>query len=419
MGKSVPEWTEDKVAESRHFCMMPWVHLHVTQYGTVTPCCTAPWQKEQSFGDLNESSIEEIWNSPEIRAFRKKMLRDQRDARCSRCYEKESGGFSSLRTVTNAEYSAHLKKVNATEKDGYSDHTVPVYWDIRFSNICNYKCRICGPWASSQWHKDAVALGMVPEKSSAITYPVPDKKQLFGQLEAMMPSLEELYFAGGEPLIMEEHYELLDLLIRRGMTHVRLKYNTNFSHLQFKNHNILEYWKLFNKIWVSASLDAMGARGDYLRKGQNWEQTEAQMRTLRQELPHVDFMVAPTIYLFNVHHLPDFHRDWVEKGLIKVEDFLPNLLIQPEIYNIRVLPASLKQEVTDKVKGHIAWMDAQPQEYPEKFRESRMRYEQIISHMNSADHSDLLPELQKRTEQLDKLRGESAKEVFPELAEIL
>ena len=87
---------DDFVANSKAFCIMPWIHLHVTQYGTATPCCQAPWDKENAYGDINEQSLDEIWNGQAIRDFRRKMMKDEPDSRCTKCYSKEAIGVTSL-----------------------------------------------------------------------------------------------------------------------------------------------------------------------------------------------------------------------------------------------------------------------------------------------------------------------------------
>src|ERR1022692_1907398 len=74
---------------SQAFCMKPWVHLFVSQNGTVVPCCLTPWEKEQALGDINEKTVEEIWNGAEIRELRLKMLRDEKDSLCWQCYDSE------------------------------------------------------------------------------------------------------------------------------------------------------------------------------------------------------------------------------------------------------------------------------------------------------------------------------------------
>lgn len=401
------------VARSRHFCIMPWVHLHVTQQGTATPCCQAPWDAPNAFGHIDRQSIAEIWNGKPIQAFRQKMRQDQADSRCARCYEKEASGLHSFRQLTNADYLHQLHRV------GVANPPMPVYLDIRFSNLCNLKCRICGPWSSSQWHADAVALGMLPEGSSALTFAAQDEDALFAQLEPLLPEMEEVYFAGGEPLFMEQHYRLLDRLLAAGNTRVRLKYNTNFSRLEIKGWKAIDYWRRFEDVTVSASLDGSEARGAYLRKNLDWATVVALRRQMLAEVPHVNFFLTPTVYALNVLHLPDFHQDWVAQGLIRADACIPTPLIQPEAYNIRILPADFKAQVADRYARHITWLQAQTPARADTHAASIQHFEAVVTHMQSADHSHLLPDFRARTERLDRLRGERAGDVFPELKGIL
>ena len=409
---------EHLLTDNPTFCIMPWVHLHVTQYGTVAPCCQAPWDEENSFGNLNSSSAEEIWNGEKMNRFRADILRGKKDKRCLRCYEKEASNWISLRKITNAKFPHHLERVKATSKKGEITGYKPVYFDLRFSNICNFKCRICGPWSSSKWHKDAIALGMASENQPAITHAV-DPAILIGELRTNINELEEIYFAGGEPLVMNEHYEILEMLIEEGKTNVKLFYNTNFSILDYKGHDLIALWKQFPNINIAASLDASGLRGEYLRKEQNWGKTIDNRKRVQDELPHVSFMVSPTVYVLNVLHLPDFHKDWVQQNLIAVEDFIPTMLIQPEVYNIRVLPLTLKEQAKKKYVDHLVWMQETFKDGDsEKMQHSVQQFKNIISHLFANDHSHLLPELKAKTTALDELRGERFTTTFPELVSL-
>ena len=401
------------------FCMMPWVHLHVTQLGTVTPCCQAPWGAERAFGDVNTQSLEEIWNDEPIRRFRTAMLEGQRDPRCSRCYDKERSGLTSLRQITNDDYTHRLDWVDQTEADGSCPPSRPVYLDIRFSNVCNFRCRICSPASSSRWYEDAKTLGLLGQDAAAVTRAAKDPARLMREIEGLVDGLDEIYFAGGEPLVMDEHYALLDLLIARGRTGVRLKYNTNFSHLTFKGKDILQYWSRFPNVIVSASLDGSYARGELQRKEQVWAETVGHARRLREQCPHVQFQVTPTVSVFYLLHLPDFHREWTELGLFDVAHFWPSVLTQPAAYNIRVLPAAMKQRARDLYKAHIGWVAERNTAFPRHRERSVDFWGAVLRHLDSADHSHLVGEFVERTSALDRVRGEMTATVFPELGSLL
>ena len=402
---------EAGAAASDSFCIMPWVHLHVTQHGTVTPCCQAPWEEEHGFGNVNRDQLRDIWKGRGMQEFRRTMLCGEKDKRCERCYLKEASGFTSLRQVTNQKFAQHIPQALQSQVPEN-----PVYWDIRFSNVCNFKCRICGPWSSSKWYNDAVALGMASESAPALTQAAEDPADFMAQLEGMAVALEEIYFAGGEPLIMQEHYALLDMLIEKGMTDVRLQYNTNFSLLRYKGRDVVDLWRQFPNVTLSLSLDGMGPRGELQRSLQSWPQTIHNIERLRREAPHVEVIVSPTLSVFNLLHLPEFHRAWTARGYIRPETFFPSLLVQPEHYNIRILPAQLKAQAVELYREHTAWLKSQEAEDEGQMRYCLARFQEVESHLQSADHSHLLPVFTEKCAALDELRGESVREVFPELA---
>lgn len=397
---------QDK-SKNDSFCIMPWVHFHVAQNGNVIPCCQAPPHKVHRFGNINDQSISEIWNGEVIQAFRQKMLHGEKDVRCKQCYLKEEQGLKSLRQLTNQKYnepSQTTKKVSP-----------PKYFDIRFSNACNLKCRICGPWASSQWHKDAIELGMRKKDAKALTISIKNEKIFFTEIEPLLKNAQEFYFAGGEPLMMEQHYKVLDALLAANNTSCRLVYNTNFSQLSFKNWNVIDYWKQFSNIHVSASLDAEEERGELLRKNLSWNKVLENRKQLLKEANHIHFQVNPTICAFNVEHIPDFHRNWVNQNLIAIEDFIPNILINPKEYQVHVLPIEQQITIKEKYLNHLKWINEQSPKNKENLELMLKQFHSIIEQLGIYSDVDLFKKLNQTTNHLDSLRNEKTKDVFPEL----
>ena len=434
------------VGNSKAFCMKPWVHFYVSQQATVVPCCITPWEKEQALGDINEQSVQEIWNGEPMRQLRLKMLRDEPDKRCWQCYENEKTGLLSDRIHTNFHYIDKLDWALGTLPDGTAPDSQPIYWDIRFSNQCNFKCRICGHHSSSQWYDDAKAMGILSGETR-LHKNIKDLDRLLQQLDFVIPHLEQIYFAGGEPLIMAEHMTILKMLIERGRTDVRLQYSTNFSETIYKGTDIFELWAQFEHVTVLASLDGTAARGELQRSGQAWQQVLDNRQRMMQVCPNAIFCITPTISVFNILHLPDFHRQWTENGLIQVDEFMPHTLKFPEEYNIRVLPPSLKAKATQKIEEHIEWIIQRSRTHPlivkplplDKFERVKAAMHWIIpppvtghirldivitdfknalTYMNAADDTHLLPKFRESTLQLDQLRGENTRAVFPELEEM-
>ena len=250
----------------------------------------------------------------------------------------------------------------------------------------------------------------------AIDRSIQEPEAFWKQVEQLVPGLEEIYFAGGEPLIMEEHYHLLEMLHRHKKFDLTLKYNTNLSGLKFKNWEVMEMWKPFKKIIVAASLDGSGARGEYQRKNQQWSKVVEIRKQLMELSDRIQFLISPTLSLFNVFHLPDFNREWVELGYIQPFDLIPSLLTRPPVYDIAILPAALKKEAKQKILDYLDWLKAQPAEDPQQKQFVLAQWQGAVNRLEGEGNPKLLEKLKEQTQKLDELRGESFVETFPELA---
>jgi organic radical activating enzyme len=286
------------------------------------------------------------------------------------------------------------------------------YWDIRFSNLCNLKCRSCGHIFSSQWYQDQAKLagGDWRERNTVMNYAGRTETDMWEQLIPHLDYVEQIYFAGGEPLLMEEHYRILDELVQRGRFDVRLVYNTNFTHTDLKGNSVFEYWKQFDSVAVGASLDASGVRGEYIRKGTDWAQVEQNRRDMLAICPDVDFYISPTLSIMNALHLPDFHRDWVEKGLLRAQDLNVNILQDPLYYRIDIAPLAFKEQIKHKFEQHLEWLRPQ-----DPLSRATVGFESAITYMMATDNTHLIPKFWSKTEQLDAIRRENILDIIPEL----
>jgi radical SAM protein with 4Fe4S-binding SPASM domain len=357
---NVSEQQWQRLTESKTFCMMPWVHMHAFPDGRAYPCCLADYW--HPVGDLRKHTMEEIWNQKPYKTLRQNMLEDKPCKECSKCYEQEENGFFSMRHDSNRNYGHHIAEVDNTQSDGTNPEFKIRYWDVRFSNLCNFSCRSCGPIFSSNWYNDHVKLynrkpDVLGRNMARVEYTAGDEDAMLEQMLPHIPYLEQVYFAGGEPLIMKEHYFLLEKLIEHGKTDIRIQYNTNFSELRYKDKHVFDYWKHFKNVSVGASLDASGERAELMRKGTDWSQTLANRQLMMQEVPHVDFYISATVSAMNVLHVLDFHREWTELGLIQAKDFNINLCQSPEWYRPNIFPKEFKEKViAPKYQDHIEWL---------------------------------------------------------------
>ena len=153
--------------------------------------------------------------------------------------------------------------------------------------------------------------------------------------------------------------KILKELIRLGKADsVRLQYNTNFTRMAYKDLNVLDIWPEFADVSVGASLDAMGPRAELMRNGTIWADVERNRAEMLKKCPKVDFFISPTVSIFNVDHIPDFHWDWLQKGLIKGQDLNVNVLQDPMHYRVDILPTHMKSKVEEKLEKHIERIDS-------------------------------------------------------------
>jgi radical SAM protein with 4Fe4S-binding SPASM domain len=400
------------LTESKTFCMYPWIHLHAYPTGEAYPCCHAE-MGVGLVGNCRNNTIEEIWNSDKQKRLRQDMLSETFNSTCGRCYEQEDNGFFSGRQSANKHHGHHIGRAKETQANGHLEKFEMTYWDIRFSNLCNLKCRSCGHIFSSQWYQDQAKLAGSnwKDQNTVLNYAGRTETDMWEQLEPHLDYVEQIYFAGGEPLLMEEHYQILEELVQRKLFHVRLIYNTNFTHTELKGNSVFEYWKQFDSVAVGASLDDSGLRAEYIRKGTDWSVVENNRKEMLRVCPKVDFYISPTLSIMNAWHLPDFHRDWTERGLIRAQDLNINILQDPPHYRIDIAPAEYKAQLLAKFTDHINWLQDQ-----DPLQRATVGFESAVNFMMSTDNTHLIDTFWRKTHELDDIRKENILTVIPELA---
>jgi len=407
------EIPQAKEQDSKVFCILPWIHLNVMPDSSVIPCCVSPY--DDIYGNGETQNLKEIWNSEKFKNLRLNMLKGKPSAGCARCYSLEASGFKSLRQEMNNHFQSAYSLVDSTREDGSLENIHLKYIDIRFSNLCNFKCRGCSPTLSSSWQNDYQQLyGTSPAelkvKSIAVNSP-----EFWRELFSLIPHAEVIYFGGGEPLITKEHYEVLSLLNTLGKHDIELRYTTNLSQLHYGDYDLSEIWSKFKKVTLGISIDDLGDRAQYFRHGTRWTVIEKNLKTLTDHYPQIIRSVNCTVNLMNVYYFPEIYEYTVLSGLIDPYEFNVNLLLDPDELRIDVLNEEAKRKITTRLKKFKFKL----QTLDRKFHYVIKDIDSIIRFMNDSDKSYLLPLFHEKTEQLDKLRGEDFKSTYPELVELL
>lgn len=395
---------------NKNFCIIPWIHLNTWPNGNVFQCCITDYRNH--IGNLRDNSIKEIWNNDYMKNLRQELLDDKQPSSCHKCYEQEANGIKSFRNAANRNFNNHMHLAEKTKDDGSTDFNL-IYWDFRFSNLCNMKCRMCGGHLSSMWNKDELDLyGKASEPEIVVNTKDHSIDDLYQILDEQIDYVEEIYFAGGEPLIMDEHYYILEKLIERKRFNVRLRYNTNLLKLEYKKWNNVELWKHFDNVHVISSLDALGDRAEYIRKGTVWNTVEANARTLLKQ-PNILFGISPTINIFNIEHVPDFVQYMLDMGVTYDKMHLNNVLTNPPWYHIKILPKDIKQRIRQKFENHIVSIQ---DTYTQK--DINNKYTSILNFLDHECSEKELSYLRKKfkrvTGLLDNYRQEKFVDIVPE-----
>ena len=436
--------------ENKTFCMAPWVHMNIGPNGDVYPCCMMPicgtegisddaeestddttepteelsinplevvstecagTPRDFKMGSLMNESLKEIWNNDKMRELRSNMIAGKKSSYCTSCYKEEEIGHGSLRLSMNQTYEKHYEYVKETKEDGTFERFNLVYWDFRLNNVCNFKCRMCSPGYSSAWERE-----LRKEFNIEGEYPKIDVDMVHQDIEPLYDIVEEVYFAGGEPLITDHHYKILRKLIEKNRnTVVRLSYNTNFSTLKYKDDNVLDLWKKFPNLYLSVSFDGTGKRGELIRKGFDWQKFLDNFKMFRSKFPNTNVKINYVFQATNCFHTMDAHKELYLRGIIKNwDDFTLCILHNPDYMSVLIHDTDSRRLLAQKIKYHI-------ENYlvPAKANESIKQYISVLKLLSEEKRDHLVPYFKSYMSALDCIRNENSLEVFPELKGIL
>jgi len=359
------------------FCLAPWTHTYISPQGERRLCC-ASRESAQNFkqyidtaggnGEFNPLTLEEWWNGEHIRKIRSQWLSGQVPKECEVCDKKL------LNTSVYRDYFGHLfghlrgNIVSSTDDEGYTT-LEPISWDYRYSNVCNFKCRMCGDMLSSAWEVEVRNNEMVdlsnPKNHWMQTHNriainrftrnvvIPEFRQAIEN-----KSVREIYWVGGEPLLYDEHWTFMRRIVELGYAdQVRVRYNTNLSYIKDKHGSLWNLLQHFPHWEICASLDGTGDIGEYIRTGlnyndwlDNFKQGIQQQRHTRQM--RIDFtLTLPGLYdLANIVDLVDILNVSLLSKVVFA--FSPDILLSPLALPRNIL-IPLVESIQNQIKSKI------------------------------------------------------------------
>ena len=271
-----------------NLCMAPWTHTYLSPQTERRMCC-ASREPAQSFeqyidtstgtGKYNPMTLDQHWNSEHMRSVRQRMMAGETLPECEVCNDKllnTSVYRSYFNQLFGHKYSSAMA---ATDAAGYTT-IKPVSWDYRFSNLCNFKCRMCGDMLSSSWETEQRQHNMIDLSNPKNNWMQPAVRQQISQFQdtqieaefaqaVEQHQVEEVYWVGGEPLMYEQHWRYMQRIIKLGDgPRVYARYNTNLSRINYRGIDLYRDILSHVRDWqICASLDGTGATGEYIRTG--------------------------------------------------------------------------------------------------------------------------------------------------------
>ena len=461
MVNKITEWQAkiEAVSGSKTFCVLPWIHFATRPNGDMRLCCSANAsgagenhtvglvknEKGQPANFGRETPMS-AWNNEYMKDVRLTMLEGKIPASCSKCIAEESRGVASKRIWETGSWMEDGIDVEELIKQTEEDGTVPeklVYLDLRLGHTCNLKCVMCSPHDSSQWvgdHKKMYPLFQAKELKEQMSW---DRKEFnnkwhenpdfWKEMYAQIPNLKQVYFAGGEPLLIKEHKLFLEEIIRQGYADkILVRYNTNGL---LVNDEIIELWKKFKKVKVGFSIDAVGDRNYYIRYPSDWDIIERNLHKLDNTPDNIQVSIATAIQILNIKHLADFAKWKITQNFKKVN--LENtvggiqagggivnmhLLYIPTFLSIRLLPAEDKAAVRRSFAELATWLHENYRQDEDFWKQNPYgwkRWQAVLDFMDAENHTSQLPAFKEYIESLDIVRKTEFSVVFPELKHLI
>lgn len=351
-------------------CLAPWTHTYLSPQTERRMCCASrePAQNFEQYIDTSAGTgkyipltLEEHWNGEHMKSVRRRMMAGEILPECAVCNE-QLLNTDVYRSYFNQLFGHKQDEIWLTTDADGATTMKPISWDYRFSNLCNFKCRMCGDMLSSSWESEQRANNQIDWSNPKNNWMIPTVREEISrfqdtQIEQEFSNaveqhrVEEVYWVGGEPLMYEQHWRYMRRIVELGDgPNVYARYNTNLSRVNYRGINLFSDILANIRDWqVCASLDGTGAVGEYIRTGLdygawrlNFEEGLKYARNRRQM--RIDFtLTLPG--LFEVNNITQLADELGVDILAKVIfSFSPDIILSP-----LALPRELLDRTVDRL----------------------------------------------------------------------
>ena len=367
-------------------CMLPWISIETSPIGTARPCCLAIDEITRTDGtkySLRENTLEEIYHSDYMQNLRQEFLADKKPKTCQRCWDEEAAGRISKRMNSRIRLKEYYDSVD------WTNINLDQLWfiDLKLGNICNLKCRICGSWSSSKWAKEEIDYVPGIDRKTHLAYTFlqegawPRESELFwDNLRTLLPNIKYLEFTGGEPFLIEQHFEFLRYAVDTNHSkHIEIHYNTNGTVFP----EAAGLWNHFKHVEIAFSIDNVGERFEYERYGADWSEVQANIKRFTEMRgAKISTHLCTTMNIQNVYYLPEL-CEWISTQTFDHVYF--NMLHDPWHMCISRMTSAAQELVIDKLSSHT---------FHPKYRAEVLRIVQFIRNGEGSDGSEFLRKMQ-------------------------
>lgn len=408
---------KDDIIYNGVFCPIPWIHFVTYPDGTAQ-ICTHQSDTSVSLGNAFINNFKDIINHENIKKLRINMMSGITNSLCSNCnaFDKANKNSSS-RTHYISKFNHLLSDcLLNTNDDGYLNPEFFrfAYWNFKISGVCNLKCRTCHPHFSTSIYNECKKYGWLDKKNILDFEKIRENlKLLMAEILKYIDCVEEIHFVGGEPMLMNEHWQILEEIIVHKRFDLRLSYHTNLTKLTYKHKHVFDFWKkITGKIWLSPSIDAFDTKNEYIRDGLVWETFNTNLThvlNLSNALKNICVVPTITVSVFNVLYLDELIDYLCFK---KVDQLNFNIVRYPGYYHACLLPEKLKNTAKNKLDKCIERNHLDCKIF-------NIIKSEIDNNYTFDVRESLLKNFKTETLKLDAVRGKKFEIVFPELTEML
>jgi sulfatase maturation enzyme AslB (radical SAM superfamily) len=403
---------KQQIKDNEHFCILPFTHTYVSTTGDVNLCCVADWRTPVD--NIIDNNITDIWTDSEYQSVRTQMIEGLPVTRCQECYNLDKQGGGSDRSIHNYRFlndNNHYNKPTTVDIQYGNDTQHPNWIDIRPGRMCNFKCRMCFSAISSAISdelKENPLLSEIVNDSAFDVIEWIDDDVAFESLKQLVPYLDLIKFAGGEPLFMQGVIKFMYWCVNSGNTHLELDITTNGSRTKGKVSQLLSE---FNRVFIQFSICGVGPTNDYIRHGAQWQDLDNAYQHYKEAV-NIDVNILSTVQLYNAYDIVNIIKYWLDNE--SNGNLVFNIVHHPEDLDIKLLPHKERMNIADEIES-IA------QTIPD-IKKEQGRLDHVVEYLRDDNPLENVEALRKqwcnRTRELDNVRNVSITDLDKRLAEL-